>query len=439
MNKLAAWLLAMKALTIEAFNKMEDAEAQAGIFLEFNEHLEKEHSEALEAAKGSDEQLVTLKAEFATYREEVMKAEVKMMNANLKAFGVQIKELKKSGNRTSNKSFTEQIRESLEANKEALAGLKDRNQSKAKNSGFGFVVKVAGTITSANVSGGNVPVEDRIEGLDIIPSRKLRFLDMLSQRSTSSNLVSWVSQANKDGAAGVTGEGATKNQIDYDLVVSSEALKKVTAFIKVSTEMMDDIPWIMSEIREELMRELLKSVEDQVYEGDGTGNNLNGIRTIATAFAAGTHAGEVDNANEVDVLRAAMDQIEVAEHDEPTAIFMHPSDLTSLKFVKVDSTDKRYVDALNEIASAKSLDGVPIVKTTLVTQGEYLVGNFNLAKLVTASEGVRIDIGLDGDDFTKNLRTILAEWRGLSMVKTNERTAFVAGTFATDKAVLETT
>ena len=38
--------------------------------------------------------------------------------------------------------------------------------------------------------------------------------------------------------------------------------------------------------------------------------------------------------------------------------------------------------------------------------------------------------------FTKNLRTILAEWRGLSLVKNNDRTAFVKGTFATDIAAI---
>jgi hypothetical protein len=52
--------------------------------------------------------------------------------------------------------------------------------------------------------------------------------------------------------------------------------------------------------------------------------------------------------------------------------------------------------------------------------------------------GISFDIGLDADDFSKNLRTILVEWRGLVIVKNNDRAAFVAGDFATDKAALET-
>ena len=122
-------------------------------------------------------------------------------------------------------------------------------------------------LNSINVSGGNVPVEDRLEGFNTIPSRQVGFLDVLSKRTTTSNVVSWVYQANKDGAAGGTTEGAIKNQIDFDIVVANESVKKRTAFIKVSTEMLDDITWIQSEIEAELMRELLKDVESQAYAG----------------------------------------------------------------------------------------------------------------------------------------------------------------------------
>jgi hypothetical protein len=41
-------------------------------------------------------------------------------------------------------------------------------------------------------------------------------------------------------------------------------------------------------------------------------------------------------------------------------------------------------------------------------------------------------------EFTRNLRTIIAEWRGALVVKNNDRTAFVKGVFATDMAALET-
>lgn len=340
----------------------------------------------------------------------------------------------------SSKSVGEQVAEQLKAKSDNLKNLKDSNQEVARGGVFSFEIKAAGTmLTSSNVSGGNVPVEDRLEGFNIIPSRRVRLLDIMSQRSTSSTVVSWTYQANKDGSAGQTAEGAVKNQIDFDIVVASQSIKKTTAFIKVSDEMIDDISWMNSEINNELLRELLKSVESQAYSGNNTGQNLNGVRTVATAFAAGTFANAVDNADTLNVLDVALNQIKIAEHDlSRPAILMHPSDVTAMKMVKVSGTDRRYVDRLYIAGSNLMLDGtVPIIETTLVTAGDYLVGDFNLALLVQ-KDGVRIEVGYDADDFTKNLRTIRAEWRGLVIVKNNDRTAFVKGDFATDKAALET-
>ena len=411
------------------------AEELAALYNEFNEKNAEELEKAIEA-KASKEDIEKMQ----TAIKEAQTEQLKQLNETLKQHGIAIKAFAKTPQAEKSETFAEQITKALTANIEKLKGLKEGSSSEAKANAFEFEVKVPGTMTLAsNVSGGNIPVEDRIEGLNVVPSRRVRLLDVMSQRATTSNVVSWVYQANKDGAAGQTAEGATKNQIDFDLVVANETVKKTTAFIKVSTEMLDDIDWIQSEIEQELMRELLKKVEETAYSGDGTGQNHNGIRTVATPFAPGVFAGTVDNANIVDVLTIAMNQVEIAQENEGIVnyIFMHPSDVTSLLVTKLSSTDKRYVGRLVQVGSTMILDGVPIIKTTLVTQGEYLVGAFDLAMLVTRS-AMRFDIGLDGDDFTKNLRTILGEWRGLTLVKHNDRSAFVAGDFATDEAALET-
>ncbi len=412
------------------------AEELAGLYNDFNT----KQREALEAAiegKASKEDIDKMEASI----KEAQVEQLKQLNEVLKEHGIMIKQLAKpnDGGKT-NASFGEQITKALEANIDKLKASKEGTISEAKANNFEFEVKVPGTMTlGGNVSGGNIPVEDRIEGLNIIPSRRVRLLEVMNQRATTSNVVSWVYQANKDGTAGQTAEAAAKNQIDFDLVVANETVKKTTAFIKVSTEMLDDITWIQSEIEQELMRELLKKVEETAYAGDGTGQNHNGIRTVASAFVPGSFAASVDNANIVDVLTVAMDQIDIAQENDGIVnyIFMHPSDVTSLTLEKVSTTDKRYVERLVQVGSTMFLDGVPIIKSTLITQGEYLVGAFDLAMLVTRSS-MRFDIGLDGNDFTENLRTILAEWRGLTLVKNNDRTAFVAGDFATDTAALET-
>ena len=54
-------------------------------------------------------------------------------------------------------------------------------------------------------------------------------------------------------------------------------------------------------------------------------------------------------------------------------------------------------------------------------------------------EGFGIAVGLDQDDFTKNMVTILGEWRGVSYFKSNHTGAFIKGTFTTAIAAIEET
>jgi HK97 family phage major capsid protein len=417
--------LEKKGITQEAF-ALKTADELATLYNEHNK-IQGEELDALIESKADKSEIELMLKDFRASQLDQMNN----LNTLLKEMGLAIT-ANTEGKGTDVKGNS--IKEALKSNLEGIKSLENNRDANWVK----MTVKAVGTmLESANVSGGNVPVEQRIQGLNTIASRKIRLMDLVSRGTATSNLISWVYQSGKEGAAGGTAEGAVKNQIDFNLVVASEVVVKRTAFIKVSTEMLTDIDFIESEINNELIRELNKDVELTAYSGNGTAPNMNGVRTVATTFAAGDFALAIDNANQADVLVVAINQIAIAEQPEPTAILMHPTDVAKLMVVKVSSTDRRYVDRLQLIAGQLSLDGVPIIKTTLVTAGTYLVGAFNLATLYSLGT-LSIEMGLSGDDFTRNLRTIIAEFRGAMVVKNNDRTAFVKGTFATDMAALET-
>jgi HK97 family phage major capsid protein len=373
--------------------------------------------------KANNEQIKSLaeKVEaLKNYDDAELKAEVVRMSALVEALKEEKAEPKK-----------------LPTLKQLLTDNADKIKALAKgdrNAAF----KVVGDMTIGGNVTGEVPQAQRLPGLNDIASRQPRFIDFFTRATATSNLISWVYKSGREGATGQTEEGALKNQIDFDLLVGSQKIEKTTNFIKVSDEMLDDIDFIESEIRNELMMELLRTVETESYSGNGTSPQLNGVRTVASAFAAGDFALAIDNANEVDVLVVAANQIAIANQSAPNAIFMHPTDITKLKVVKLSSSDKRYVERLLMVGGTLSMDGIPIIPTTLVTAGQYLIGDMSKA-LLFEKGGIAIEMGYDGDDFTRNFKTIRAEWRGACVVKNNDRTAFVKGVFATDKAALETT
>ncbi|NNC10134.1 phage major capsid protein, partial [Corallococcus exiguus] len=59
-----------------------------------------------------------------------------------------------------------------------------------------------------------------------------------------------------------------------------------------------------------------------------------------------------------------------------------------------------------------TLWGLPVIDTTAVEEGEFLVGNFQMAAMLWDREDAVVDISTeDRDNFVKNMVTIRAEER----------------------------
>lgn len=426
--------LKVKELSQETFDAL-SADKKSELFQEHNAEL-KSYITGLEKdikAKATSEDVTELKSSLEDASSKLQgqyDEQMKSINESLKVHGIALKKVLDNGIVSKvAETPANQVRKQLSDNKESIQTLINgsKNESKAAE----FSIELKDISIGGSISGGNVPVEQRISGVNNLPTRQIRLLDVIAKGTALSNVISWVYEATETGSVGGTAEGALKNQIDITWVVDSENVKKRTAFIKATTESLEDIEWMTTQINGNLIKRLSKDLEAQVHDGDNAGQNLNGLKGIASPFAAGIFTGTVDNANSIDVLICAMDQIAIADQPMPDFITMFPSDVTALKLIKTSTTDKRYVDRLTIVAGQLSLDGVPIIQTTLETAGEYLIGSGDLATLYDKGS-VRIDVGLDGNDFTENKRTILGEWRGALVVETNDRPAFVTGVFATD-------
>lgn len=331
-------------------------------------------------------------------------------------------------------SFREQVKALLEENKDKLIAMKNGDSK----SSIRMTIKAVGDMLISNNVSGQIPQADREGGITRVSVRNPFILQLVNVGSITSTLWEWVQQTGKEGGAAMTAEGATKSQADFDLVLASAAVRKVTAYVKVSKEMLDDIPLMESEINQELTELIQLEIDTQVLSGDGTGQNLTGILENAVAFAPGTfatgQANAVDEANNQDVLRIAINQIAIA-HFNANFIVMHPSDAAAMDLQK--ASDGHYVLPPFSTAANTIIKGIPIVTNVGMTEGDYLVGDFTKSG-VRFREGLTFDVGYESDDFIKNFVTILAEARLVHRVKSNHYNAFVVGDFATDKAAVET-
>jgi HK97 family phage major capsid protein len=296
-------------------------------------------------------------------------------------------------------------------------------------------VKAADTMTiTGNYSGGTVGLSDLETGLARVQRRRPFMRQLVNTRGTTSKYVVWIEQANPDpGAAGMTAEGALKTQTDFDLVEKSCEVKKISAFIKVSKEMLADIPFMQGEINAELMELVELKLDEQILLGDGLGNNMTGIDANATAFAAGSFAAAVPSANNSDVLRVAIAQI-AGNNFAANYILLNPEDAAAMELTKDTNGQYTYPVFIDE--AGMRVKGLPVIENTGVPVGTFYVGDFTKSNL-RMREDMNVSVGYVNDDFTKNLVTILVEARACQFVKSNHYGAFVKGDFATAIAAID--
>jgi HK97 family phage major capsid protein len=338
-----------------------------------------------------------------------------------------------------NKSIEEQAYDILKGKEDELKSIKGDKFSKGTN----FDIKSAATMTVANYSGGTVGLSQWDNAFALVPRRMPKLRQIVNSFGINEGrYVAWAEQSARDGGAGQTAEGSAKTQADFDIVEANKIVEKITAYTKVSKEALSDIKFLQREINNDLISLVETKLDADLYSGSGTTPAIKGITAsgyaptislTSTPFA--TAGGGVPNANHFDVLRAAIYSVEAAFFN-PNYIVMHPVDIARIDMLKSTTGEYLQHQAAGQFAF-KSYYGLPIISSTVVTAGTFLVGDFTKSNLGIREE-INIQVGYDGSDFTNNLVTILAEVRAVHYIKTNHVNAFVKGTFATVIAAMAT-
>lgn len=321
---------------------------------------------------------------------------------------------------------------------EAYTGAIDRIKDiKEKGGVINLDVKVAGDMTiTDNYSGGTVGLSSLEAGVTRVQRRRPFLRQLVNSAGILSKFAVWIEQANPDpNEAGMVAEGVAKQQSDFDLVERSSQVKKVATWIKVSKEMVDDIPFMRGEINNELLELVELKLDQQILLGDGLGDNMTGLDTFTTAFTpAAQFTAAIPSANNSDVLRVAIAQIENANF-MPNYIVLNPDDAAQMELTKTTTGEYTYPMFVPQADGITRVKGVPVVVNPLVPSGTYYIGDFTKANL-RLREDLNIQVGYINDDFTRNMMTVLCEARACFFVKANHYAAFVKGNFAADIAVI---
>lgn len=323
------------------------------------------------------------------------------------------------------------IRSSL---KKAISENIDKIKS-AINSGQDVNLEVKDTTINANY-GGTFALTELDPDVDRIVRQRVGILDIVSRGSMTSKFITYIQQTTSGPNKWIV-EADPKAEREVSWEEVTEEVKKIAGYVKVSKEMLDDLSFIRSEIDLDLMEKLRTDVEDSLLNGGG-GTSINGLLSAGMAlptFNPGAFAVSIPNANITDLIRVIKSQIESANHT-PTHAIMHPQDIAALQLTKGSDNTYTYPMYLPNGEEVLRVAGIAVVSSTFMAQGTMLVGDMSKVN-VKFRENMNMSVGLDRDDFTRNMITILVEARLVQYVKNNQKSAFVVSDINADITAID--
>lgn len=294
------------------------------------------------------------------------------------------------------------------------------------------------TTTITNDYTGTYALTDFDTDVDRVRRKRYGILENVNTGATSGKFVTYVQQT-ASSATDWTAEAGAKYQGEPAWSEISEEVKKIASYVKVSKEMLEDLSFIRAEINNDLMEQVRVGIEQALLTGTGANNEIKGLLDASMGlptFGAGTFATAVQDANITDLMRVVKAQIEGANFT-PTHIVLNPEDIAKLQLTKSSAGEYTYPMFLPTQSGDGEmvLAGMRIISSTYMSADKYLVGDLSKVS-VRFRENIAMSVGLDQDDFTKNMVTILAEARLVQYVKNNDKPAFVFGTISTDVALI---
>ena len=258
----------------------------------------------------------------------------------------------------------------------------------------------------------------------------------LNRGASNARVAKYLELATEEGGAAVTAEGALKPLYSVTYKEGEATGKKIAVRIKV-TEEFEDFTEFYNDLIMRARRELVKTIAEEVVNGEGGASHLKGITATAPAYTITALNGAVANPNIVDAILAMATQIR-SLHFSPNVAFVNPLDYSKIQFEKDGSG--RPVGAEN----IARLGGIQLVESDTIAQGNALVMDDRYWKLFVSDIVVKEGYGVQkvGEEYLSdlelNMRTLIFEAKNvLSFIPSTESGSIVYESLATVLAAIK--
>lgn len=251
-----------------------------------------------------------------------------------------------------------------------------------------------------------------------LPVRAIRLIDLINVETTESDAVVWSRQTTRTLAAAPTATGVNAPQATLAFERVTSNVRRIPVLLTAPKEALADEGRVLGILDRQLMTDARLTVEAQALNGNGAGENFEGI--LQTAGIGSIAQGDVSGEYALDALHRGITYIRLHLFQDPDAIGLHPSDLELVVLQK--DQQGRYIFPPTE--DQASIWGFPAVATPVFAAGTGLVGNFRMGStlwmredvVVTATDGYT-DVPSGINYFSAGLVAILAQIRAAYAVE----------------------
>jgi HK97 family phage major capsid protein len=251
--------------------------------------------------------------------------------------------------------------------------------------------------------------------------RALNVMAIMNRMPTNSNLVEYMREHDITGDVEPQhSESHAKAQFGVTFEKIATPVETLAGWVPISRQVVDDAPQLQGYIDGRLLWRVNAKAEEQILFGSGAGGELLGIMNTPGVQTLGAPTGTDTN---LDQIRRAIAMCRVNEYPA-TGIVLHPNDYCEIELLK--DGDLRYIWVNVNDNGVMRLWRLPVIESTVMHEGEYLLGAFGVGAQVLDRQAATIRISENYTDyFVRNLLVILGEIRlGIAVYRP---TAFVKG------------
>jgi hypothetical protein len=396
---------------------------------QFNELVEKFGEEMAKQISAKTDELTSgliTEDQLKTEVEELAKSsDIDEINKKMDEIGVNLKKMQEA--RKAEKAIT--LKDQLAANHEQL--IKSVENPAIK--GFKLDLKTNVTVGSItddnegfNLPGWNPPAH---KGL-VLPAAFRRVQVPANHHGT----IYYTDQTTTTRNAAATAEAGTAPESAIGWTRRSLTLEKILDSIPLTYEAMNDIAELTGEVQRFIDVNIALAMQTQLWDGNGTAPNWYGIYSYATDFTQAIAQGltGVQDANLADLITKIADYISNAKESKytPDRVILNPRDLLALRLEKDANGNYIKIPYMNDQMDRILM--MEIIECSEVDINTMVVGCSDHATFYDV-DGITLEFGLDGNDFTQDLVTLKGRKRGNLLVKTADATSWYKVTNITQR------